>query len=1077
MAVANLNGDGLPDIIVANYSSNTVSVLMNTMAPGATVASFAPQQAFATGSNPFSVVAADLNGDGRPDLLVADFHSDSVSVLLNTTAPGAATATFAPTQTVSTGIGTYPSSAAVADLNGDGRPDIIAADYGSGSVSVLLNTTAPGSTTPSFGAPQIFATGNGPSVVAVADLNGDGRPDIVAANEYDGTVSVLLNTTAPGATTFSFAAQQTYTNGSAANSEPNSIALADLNGNGLPDIITANYFTASVSVLMNTPAIIGSDTATGTIDSAPVVQSFVRADPNPSNAGLVDFTITFSEAISGLTASNLILSGTAAGTIGTPTTSDGGIIWSVPVTTGGDGTLGLTVNNRTGIVDSNGNQLYDSTSDDGAVFNPVIGPLYTIDQTAPMANITANPPTITNSTAATFSFTGVDPVSNGVSSGINHLQTEVDGGVFATATSPQTFTGLAAGSHTFEVEAVDNAGNVSTPASDTWTIDLTAPTITAITSSTPNGIYYLGATINVTVHFSKPVTQSGGDLTVNLNSGGAVTISPFGPASSVSGTYTVLAGQDSPELDSLSPLTLAGLATLRDAAGNNAVLTIPAGQSLANNADLDIDTVAPSVSIPLTGTPGNDQFVIQMKAGDDTTLQYSINGGATFTNVAAASVTGVNVTGMGGNDTLTLNLANGLLTGSSSLLPLTFTGEVGSDQLIVVGNPGGTVNETFTASPATSGNGTLVLANATASVTLALAGVTGIQDTSPVASLTINADDQSNAILIGAGPTVSGAATNTVRGLDLNALVSPDQTAATSANNNNDPFSGGNGEDENDLTGQAFMSLSFANKTGVTINGVAGDDLFILETTIPAAGLQTLALNGGTGFSVLSAIAPLTGVTTSLVNIGATRTGQVDTYIARLYELCLDRNASNAELSGWETVAANSGLAAVAQGIEGSLEAQADKVKVWYQQYLGRAASQAEANSWGQDMVNGVTEEQVLSGILGSTEFFNRAQTLISTGTADQRFVSTLYQLVLNRAGGSTEVSGWVQSLPTLGTTGISLGFVTSLEFRSDSTAGLYDNLLHRQASVQEINGWAASNLNLLQIREGFLESAEFEND
>ena len=191
----------------------------------------------------------------------------------------------------------------------------------------------------------------------------------------------------------------------------------------------------------------------------------------------------------------------------------------------------------------------------------------------------------------------------------------------------------------------------------------------------------------------------------------------------------------------------------------------------------------------------------------------------------------------------------------------------------------------------------------------------------------------------------------------------------------------------------------------------------------------------------------------------------------------LDRNASNAELSGWETVATNSGLAAVAQGIEGSLKAQADKVKVWYQQYLGRAASQAEANSWGQDMVNGATEEQVLSGILGSTEFFNHAQTLISTGTADQRFVSALYQVVLNRAGGSTEVSGWVQDLATVGTTGISLGFVTSLEFRSDSTAGLYDNLLHRPASVQEINGWAASNLNLLQIREGFLESAEFEND
>ena len=285
-----------------------------------------------------------------------------------------------------------------------------------------------------------------------------------------------------------------------------------------------------------------------------------------------------------------------------------------------------------------------------------------------------------------------------------------------------------------------------------------------------------------------------------------------------------------------------------------------------------VEMAAPLPSlITLTGTPGNDQFVIQMEAGNDTTLQYSINGGDTFTNVAAASVSGVNVTGMGGNDTLTLNLANGLLTGSTSLLPLTFTGGVGSDQLIVVGNPGGTVNETFTASPATSGNGTLVLANATASVTVALAAVTGIVDTSPIASLTINADDQSNAILIGRRAHGQrhrhqhGARPRSQR----TGLARPDR--GDQRQQQQRPNSGGNGEDENDLTGQAFMSLTFANKTGVTINGVAGDDLFILATTTPAAGLQTLGLNGGTGFSVLSAVAPLTGVTTSLVNIGATR--------------------------------------------------------------------------------------------------------------------------------------------------------------------------------------------------------------
>jgi hypothetical protein len=160
-----------------------------------------------------------------------------------------ASAAFAAQETFATATGGGPTSVAVADVNGDGKPDLVVANKGSNTVSVLLNTTAAGATTPSFAIQQTFATGGAPESVAVADFNGDGRPDLVVANEAADTVSVLLNTTAPGASTPSFAPQQTFATGSA----PFSVAVADFNGDGEPDLVVANLGSSSVSVLWSLP--------------------------------------------------------------------------------------------------------------------------------------------------------------------------------------------------------------------------------------------------------------------------------------------------------------------------------------------------------------------------------------------------------------------------------------------------------------------------------------------------------------------------------------------------------------------------------------------------------------------------------------------------------------------------------------------------------------------------------------------------------------------------------------------------------------------------------------------------------
>ena len=222
---------------MANQNGNTVSVLLNTTAPGAATPSFAAEHTFITGSAPFSVTAADVNGDGKPDLLVTNANDATVSVLLNTTPAPAATFdahSFAAQQTFATG--SFPNSVTAADVNGDSKPDLIVANQNDNTVSVLLNTTTGSPPTLSFAAQQTFATGSGPNSVTAADVNGDGKPDLIVANQNDNTVSVLLNTTTGSPPTLSFAAQQTFATGSG----PVSVTVADVNGDGKPDLIVAN---------------------------------------------------------------------------------------------------------------------------------------------------------------------------------------------------------------------------------------------------------------------------------------------------------------------------------------------------------------------------------------------------------------------------------------------------------------------------------------------------------------------------------------------------------------------------------------------------------------------------------------------------------------------------------------------------------------------------------------------------------------------------------------------------------------------------------------------------------------------
>lgn len=251
IAVGDLTGTGAADVVVANFDAGDVSVLLQT-SPGS--GQYQTAMNVTTGGQPNDVVIADVNGDSWPDIVVADSASTGRVVILpqDHSNPGHFLAPVALATT------NPAASVIVGDLNGDGNADIVTvtSDTNGNNGTALVFYQDP-ATPGSFLAPVAVASGAQPGSVKIADLNGDGVPDLAIANTGPGTdgigssgVTVLLQDPAnPG----TFSAPVTY----AAQSGTIHLVVADIDGDGRPDIVTANLGpspTGSVSVLLQDPA-------------------------------------------------------------------------------------------------------------------------------------------------------------------------------------------------------------------------------------------------------------------------------------------------------------------------------------------------------------------------------------------------------------------------------------------------------------------------------------------------------------------------------------------------------------------------------------------------------------------------------------------------------------------------------------------------------------------------------------------------------------------------------------------------------------------------------------------------------
>ena len=199
LAVVSLQENGQPDVLLANQKKDSVSV----QAAAGNGNSFAQVQTLAGPLlAPGAVQWVKLEGVGSPyyDAVVLASGSDAVLVYRGTGFV-AGRPTFADPQTIF--VGTDPAGLTIADLNGDGVPDMLVANQGSNDVSVLFGSIVGGQWVATPG-PRLKTGGSGPVATTLRDLNGDGIPDLVVANGQSGTFSVLpgvgqgfFNATAP----------------------------------------------------------------------------------------------------------------------------------------------------------------------------------------------------------------------------------------------------------------------------------------------------------------------------------------------------------------------------------------------------------------------------------------------------------------------------------------------------------------------------------------------------------------------------------------------------------------------------------------------------------------------------------------------------------------------------------------------------------------------------------------------------------------------------------------------------------------------------------------------------------------
>jgi MBG domain (YGX type)/Chitobiase/beta-hexosaminidase C-terminal domain/FG-GAP-like repeat/Abnormal spindle-like microcephaly-assoc'd, ASPM-SPD-2-Hydin/NHL repeat len=620
IAVGDFNGDGIQDIAAANNGSGTVDLML-----GNGDGSFQePLSISMPGAG--QVAAADLNGDGKLDLVVTNYGYGTVSVLL-----GNGGGTFQPAASYSTPVSSYPNDVALASLRSNGKLDIVLLDYDNG-VSVLLGngngTFQPSSPVYSPSSPSLLQN------IALADVNGDGKPDLVVTDSGRVEVSVL-NGNGDG----TFQSPNSYPTGAT----PFGVAISDMNHDGRPDIAVANNGGPSDTILLNqvtqtatlTSAVVpgtgthsvsgtySGDTkfATSTSNALKLAASLVT--PSMQLTGVPSSTVAWGQALSVKIALTGPLSfvptptGTVSYSIDSATaqtaTLSGGVV-TIPISQ-------LSVGSHSIAVSYGGDQYYAKLSAQTLPLT-VTKANQTINFTQP-ANVTygAAPITLTASATSGLSVT------------------------FTVASGPATITN--------NVLTITGAGTIKVVANQAGNVDYNAaPTVTQSFSVAQ-------APLSVTVNSASKVygaalpTFSG--TVTGLVNGDTVTTtySSTGTASSAVGTYPINATVAGTAAPNYAVTVVPGTLTI-----TKAMLTVT-----ATNASRAYGTANPAFTDTITGFVNGDTLTAASGTASLTTTATTTSTVGTYPITAApGTLAASNYTFTFVNGTLTITQATPTIT-------------------------------------------------------------------------------------------------------------------------------------------------------------------------------------------------------------------------------------------------------------------------------------------------------------------------------------------------------------------------------------------------------------------------------